>query len=232
MRIFTFFKYVSAVVGSALVIGAVYLFINKLSFTQTAIDARGTVVELLRIKFSKSSTYSPVVAFNTRKGKKIKFTANFSSHPPAYHVQENVAVLYDPINPKKAFINSFSSLYLGPLALGVIGTAFSLVGLLGLRTEKLKREKKIFLKQNGKTIMTKFMDVQIDSGVTLNDSHPYFICSEWLDPATNKIHLFESANIWFDPTDFVKSDEIKVIIDSKDPANYYMDISFLPVIEA
>ncbi|MDX6182697.1 DUF3592 domain-containing protein [Flavobacterium sp. Fl-77] len=228
MKTFTFFKYASAIVGFALVIAAIYFFLEKFSFIKTAVDAQGTVIELREVKSSKSSTYSPVVVFYTKYEKKIEFASNVSSDPPSYDIDESVAVLYDPTNPNKAFINDFSSLYLGSLALGVIGMAFALVGFLGLRSDRLKRKKINFLQQSGKSIMTKFIDVKLNLSLAVNDSHPYLICSQWLDSRTNEIYLFESEDIWFDPTDFIQTEEITVIIDPEDPTTYSMDISFLP----
>ena len=54
------------------------------------------------------------------------------------------------------------------------------------------------------------------------------IVSQWQNPATSKLHIFESDNIWFDPTDFIKTDKIKVWIDRKNPKKYMVDLSFLP----
>jgi hypothetical protein len=42
------------------------------------------------------------------------------------------------------------------------------------------------------------------------------------------VYLFKSANIWFDPTAFVKRDTLDVLVDMDNPKRYQVDISFLP----
>ncbi|MNC77488.1 hypothetical protein D3C75_1294550 [compost metagenome] len=58
------------------------------------------------------------------------------------------------------------------------------------------------------------------------------IRSQWLNPRTSEVHLFESDNIWFDPSDYLKDESISVFIDKKNPKKYHVDISFLPKIAA
>lgn len=180
------------------------------------------------IVLSDSANDRTVVSFVTKEGKRIKFSSNTSNNPSGFTKGERVEVLYNPSNPNDASINDFYTLYLGVTILGLIGAVFFFTGFSFFRSDRSKQKKTDFLQQGGKSIITKFIDVQVDLGVSFNDSNPYFICTEWLDPKTNKILFFESDNIWFDPTEYIKTDEIKVVIDSKNPDNYYMDISFLP----
>jgi hypothetical protein len=116
---------------------------------------------------------------------------------------------------------------MGVSVLGFLGAVFFLTGLSFFRSDYSKRKKIDFLQQSGKRITTKFIDVQVNMNVTVNGSNPYFICTEWLDPKTNETYSFESDDIWYDPTDLIKTEEIRVTIDSEDPTRYIMDISFL-----
>jgi hypothetical protein len=51
---------------------------------------------------------------------------------------------------------------------------------------------------------------------------------QWLDPATNQMHIFHSANIWFDPTNFIPGKTLEVLLDANNPHRYLVETSFLP----
>lgn len=220
--------YVFAVIGSLLLAAALYLYQDKQAFFKKAEVVQGTVTELLRSRSDKSIMYRPVVEFETKSGKKAEFTSSVASNPASYNVGEKVEVLYDPVNPAKADINGFSALYLGPLILGIIGTVFILISFISILFRHLKQKKTKYLLDNGKRIVTKFENVQLNSDIKVNNRNPFLICSRWLNPNTNELHIFKSEDIWFDPTEFIKTEEIKVIIDPNDPKKYLMDTSFLP----
>ena len=42
------------------------------------------------------------------------------------------------------------------------------------------------------------------------------------------MHVFESDNVWFDPTSYVKGRKITVFIENDNPKKYLVDLSFLP----
>lgn len=221
-------KYVFLIIGLALLGGAFFLYQNKQTFLEKAITVKGTVTELLPSRSDNSTTYKPVVSFTTKDGKQIQYTSSVSSNPPSYEVGETVEIFYDPADPHDANINGFASLWLAPLILGFIGTIFFLIGFSFFLFGKLKQKKIEDLKFNGKTIATKFDHVQLNSNYKVNGRSPFLIYSQWLNPATNELHLFKSEDIWFDPTNFIPLEEIKVLIDPVNPKKYYMDISFLP----
>jgi hypothetical protein len=55
----------------------------------------------------------------------------------------------------------------------------------------------------------------------------YKIVSQWHDPKTDRIHVFESEPIGFDPRGFLP-ETVFVYVDPKDATVYHMDTSFLP----
>ena len=61
-------------------------------------------------------TYVPVVEFEAG-GKTYSFDGDTASDPPAYEVNEEVSVLYDPSDPNTAQINKFSERWLMPICL-------------------------------------------------------------------------------------------------------------------
>jgi hypothetical protein len=62
----------------------------------------------------------------------------------------------------------------------------------------------------------------------VNGRSPYHIISQSPDPASNTVRVFESENIWFDPSEYIKEETIDVLVDPNNPRKYVMDISFLP----
>ena len=228
MKNFSIIKYVFLIVGLALLTGAFFLYQNKKAFLAKADTAQGTVIELLESRSDNSITYKPLVSFKTKEGAQIEFTSSVSSNPPSYSEGETVEVLYDPSNPRDANINGFSSLWLGPLILGILGAVFSLIGFSIIFFKRLKQRKSQYLLDNGKRISTKFDSIQLNSSYKVNGRSPFQIYSQWQDATTNKLYVFKSDDIWFDPTDFIGAEPIKVMIDPQNPKKYYMDISFLP----
>ena len=219
---FSGLKYIFFIIGLVIWTQVFYIYQKGRNFTEKANLVSGTVL-------SDSANDRTIVSFVTKGGKQIKFSDNTGNSPSGFIEGESVEVLYDPANPNNASINDFYTLYLGVTVLGFIGAVFFFTGLSFFLSDRSKQKKTDFLQQSGKSITTKFIDVQVDLGVSFNDSNPYFICTEWLDPKSNKILFFESDDIWFDPTEFIKTDEIKVLIDPHDPKKYTMDISFLPL---
>jgi len=232
MKTIKLIKYLFAIIGLGMLVGSFFLFQNTVSFLDNAVKAQGVVIDLVRSRSSDSTTYAPTVRFTTAQGVMIEFTSGTSSNPPSYSRGEQVNVLYLESDPDDAKIDSFFSVWGAAVIVGVIGLVFFLVGLgiimRGIRKAKTKQ----FLLERGVRINTQFQSVGRNTNTKVNGRHPYMITSQWQNPKTSKMHVFESDNIWFDPEEQIKSDTIMVFIDPKDPSRYYMDISFLPELAA
>jgi hypothetical protein len=93
----------------------------------------GTVTDLFVGSDSDGdNVYYPRVRFVTQSGDVLEFTSSNGTRPPAFEVGEAVSVLYDPAAPGNARINSFFQLWLLPIILGGIGSAFAAIGGAGL----------------------------------------------------------------------------------------------------
>lgn len=234
MKTLKIIKYLFAIIGLGMMAGSFFLYQNTATFLESAISAEGEVVELVRSSSSSSSTsgssytYAPVVKFKTSKGESIEFKSTTSSNPPSYTRGERVEILYTEDKPHEAKINSFFSLWGGAVIVGGIGVVFFLIGAGIILSGFRKVRNKEYLLQRGVRINTKFQSVSENTGLTVNGRHPFIIISQWQDPTTAKMHVFESDNIWFNPEDNINVDTIMVYIEAKNPAKYFMDISFLP----
>jgi len=187
---------------------------------------------MLQSRSSSSSDnsimYKPLVQFTDNKGTLIEFSSSTSSNPPSYSVNEKVKVIYNPKSPNKAKIKSFFSLWGGATILGLIGLVFFIIGSSIIANNIKKKNMLKYLKQYGTKITTNFQNVNINTTLAVNGKNPFVVVSQWQNPKTSELHVFKSDNIWFDPSDFIKSDEITVLIDRKNPKRYSMDLSFLP----
>jgi len=220
-------------IGVLMLIGALLLWNSTRRFIANADTAQGKVIELIEVRDEDdgSITYKPVVTFEAPTGKSITFTASFSSKPAPYDVGESVEVLYAPDDPHDARIRGFGSLWLGPTILGGLGIVFAGIGGGMLLARRMDDRKKNFLMAYGNAIQTDFQGVERNTSLKINGRNPWRITSQWLDPASNKLRVFHSENLWFDPTRFATAKTVTVLLDPKNPKRYHMDVSFLPELD-
>ena len=228
MRAIAIIKYVFTLIGLGMLIGSFFLYQSTNEFLKDVLTTEGTVVELIRSRSTDSTTYRPVVKFRTRGGSVVEFTSSTGSNPPSYSTGETVEVLFHEASPENAKINGFFSLWGGAVILGGMGAVFFLVGFSIILFKRSHKNKIKQLQKNGIPIKAKFISVDRNRSVRVNGRSPYKICAQWKNPATSEIHVFDSENIWFDPTNHVNVEEITVLIERNNPKKYYVDISFLP----
>ena len=81
---------------------------------------------------------------------------------------------------------------------------------------------------NGRHVQANFERVELNTSLRVNGACPYRIVCQWLNPATNQVHVFKSHNLWFDPTDYISGKTLEVIIDPNSYKRYVVETSFLP----
>jgi hypothetical protein len=228
MKIISILKYTFAAIGIGLLIGAFFAYQNTRGFLIGAATTEGKVVELERSRSGDSHVYRPVVEFNTPGESVVRFTSPVGSNPASYSVGEKVEVMYLESSPEKARINGFFSLWGLPVILGVLGSVFFLVGFSIFMFGRLTGRKVAYLKEHGVPIKAQFKGVEKNSMISVNGKNPYQIHAHWKNPYTSDLHIFKSENIWIDPTDYVTSNEVTVLIEKDNPKKYHVDISFIP----
>jgi hypothetical protein len=173
-------------------------------------------------------SYYPVIEFRTVRNEAVVFRGSVGSNPPSFRRGEQVRVLYDPTTPEIAKIDSFFQLWFLPLVLGVMGLTFGGAGggYWAWYLAKLRRGS--WLQGHGRPVDADIVDIGVDRSLTVNGRSPWRITAQWLDPSGDKLHLFKSDHIWFDPEPFVDGDKIRVLIDPQNPDRYSIDLSFLP----
>ena len=191
----------------------------------------GKVVQITSYRGSKGGTlYTPVVSFTDQAGNGQRFSPNSGSNPATHSVDDEVSVFYDPAGIEEPILDHWSELWLLPGIFGLVGGIIGVVG--GLMTfSQLKREKALtWLHGNGQQIESTYSDVRLETGYKSNGQSPYVVQSQWLNPSTGEVIVFESDYLWFNPEQFLTEKQtITVKIDPQNPSKTYsMDTSFLP----
>jgi len=212
---------------------SLYMFIDIQTFFQTAVATEGTVTELVRNTSRDSDgtsyTYTPVFEFTVADGSTQTAKSSISTSHPAYSIGEEVTVYYDPTNPKKIKINSLMERWLLPMLFGFFGIIGLVGGPIGLWKIKKRNDEITWLKSFGQTVTATFQGVQLNTGLTVNGQNPWKIYAQWQSPDTQQVYVFESENLWYDPSAFLQQNQgISITMDPVNPKRYFMNLSFLP----
>jgi hypothetical protein len=230
MKVIKILSVLFSTIGLGLLVGSVFLYSNTTGFVARAATAEGKVIDLVRDRSSSgsSSTYRPVVEFTIPTGLRVEFTSGVGTSPPAYRVGEPVTVLYDPVDPNKARIKSFFSLWFGFMIVFALGLIFAILGLGMILVPARGRRRAEWLRRNGRRVKTAFKGVELNSSLHVNGRSPYRIISQASDAGDKTVRVYQSENIWFDPSEYIKNESIDVLVDPGNPKKYVMDIDFLP----
>jgi len=240
MRSLSIFKYVFMLLGFAALAASFFFYQSTSDFLQKATKTEGIVVELNRsvskaepndpLGHKTSVSYKPVVNFVTGNGEKIEIVSMMGSNPPMYHKGQKVEVVYLPDEPHSAKIYDFFSLWGIALIFGSGGGLMFLIGAGIMLASTLKTRSDQYLREQGVPIKTEFQRVVMDTSLSVNGRHPFQVLTQWQNPSTSEIHVFHSNNLWFDPTNHIKTKQITVFIERDTPRKYLVDLSFLPKI--
>jgi len=232
MKTLKLFSGLFSIIGAGMLLGSFVTLYNTRGFIAGAREAEGTVIAMDRSRSSSgsgsSSTYRPVVEFTTATGKRIEFTGGVGSNPPSHRVGETVTVLYHPADPYSARIKSFIQLWFGFLIMFFLGLVFGAIGFGMIIVRSRGKKRAQWLHRHGRRMPTSVTGVELNDSLRVNGRSPYRIVSQSPDPATNTVRVYQSENIWFDPSEYIKGETIDVLVDPANPKRYVMDTSFLP----
>jgi hypothetical protein len=133
--------------GSLITIVGLIWLVRTGMFSSRAVRAPGLVVEMERSTTSKgSSTFHPIFTFTDNAGMVHTQRTSFGSSSYSFEVGEKVTVLYDPVTPKNSKIDSFQTVWLGPLVITGFGLLFGgfacfwlFMATRGIRLEQLRK---------------------------------------------------------------------------------------------
>ena len=109
-----------------------------------------------------------------------------------------------------------------------VGAVFAAIngGMIAYRSFVTKRVEQLL--QHGQLIQAKFQQVEINTSIQVNGASPFRVVAQWHDTRNNEVRVYKSANLWFNPAQFVEDRTIPVYVDLNNPTKYHMDLSFLP----
>jgi hypothetical protein len=109
----------------------IFFFVRTRRFLRTAVEATGTIVELLESSGSEGGTvYQAVVEFQTADGRSIRWQEAMASNPPAGQQGDQLLMKYDPVNPQRARIARATRLWFLPGLFGLLGLLFFAIGVV------------------------------------------------------------------------------------------------------
>jgi hypothetical protein len=207
-------------IGAVLLACAVTLQVVRVNQQAQMQSARGEVVDLTQ--------GCPAVRFITASNEPLFFLSDVCSNPPAFGLGDSVAVLYDPAQPSRAKIDGFLENWFVSLVLGSIGSVFLLISSFFIIPPLLARRRAEHLSRHGTPVFAELTEVRRNEMLSVNGMQPWRIVAQWVNPATGKLHRFTSANLWFDPSPYIRGNQVQVFIDPQKPKRYSVDTSFLP----
>lgn len=226
-------KITFAVVGVLIFLFSVVLAKGTLSFISNSEVTTGEVIGL-----SSGSTKRSVIRYvvENNGGNSEKYSGEYivessvGSNPPQHKIGDAVSIRYKMDNPGDSKVNSFLELWFAVIVTGILAVTFMSIGfgMIGYSFYRKKVLEK--LKVIGVKIETVYQGVERNSSVSVNGKIPYQIVSHFKDTSANKIYIFKSDNLWFDPSDYIQTKNISVLVDPQNYKKYHMDISFLPKI--
>lgn len=188
MKTLGIIKYTFLAIGIALLLGAGAIGLHTRSFLSNAVGTDGIVVDLEAQGDRGSTTYRPIIRFQTPGGT-VEFRASSGSNPPSYTVGDTVPVLYSPEKPNDATPDAFFSLWGAATITAGIGLVFFTIGaaMIGLAQRASRRE--AYLRTQGIAVQARVQGIEENESVQVNGRSPYRITAQWLDPATSTIHV-------------------------------------------
>ncbi len=118
------------------------------------------------------------------------------------------------------------------LVFGGVGLIFLLTGTAMLLYGWHKRTLLRRLVAEGYYVMATVTSVQPNYNIRVNGRTPYIAECSFTDPMTGTIHLFQSRNIYFDPTSILLDAQVPVYCKEGSYRLYYVDVdSLLPEVK-
>lgn len=123
--------WLEGLLGVGLLVLAATTWRSMQGFMQRAQPADGTVMEVKRRRRSQQNpTFISTVRYPTAAGEQVEFSASHRRKQSLLSVGDTVPVLYDPTQPKRAYVKSFSQLWLASLLLAIFGSVAIIVAIV------------------------------------------------------------------------------------------------------
>ncbi|GAB3505214.1 DUF3592 domain-containing protein [Emticicia fontis] len=173
---------------------------------------------------NKGHTRYKLVYFDNQQNSHI-YWMDKQSWTDALNYGEKVPIYYSPDKPDESTSGGIDAWFVTILLSGFF-VVFGLIGYIGLAKQLLALNQKKYLRDWGISITAHVDDVYKNYSVRVNNECPYIIRSTYKSPVDNKLYIFQSDNIWFNPTPYLK-DSIVVKVNPNDYTEYMVETNFL-----
>lgn len=213
--------------GASASAGATFFWQKSHRLASQKIRTKGTVARL--VFDPKTGAAAPVIEYETDRAARQTFVSGDFSTPPAYRIGEDVLLWLDPANPAAIALDSGEN-QLSPVELGALAAFLMGIGLAGLAWEMRRRQRRHWLQRHGLSVEAALLGVsQKKTAQMVSGSAPAFVVQcQWFDRQRNRVFVFESDCVRYDPAAFLPPRALRVLIDPRNPESYWVDTSFLP----
>ena len=204
-----------AAIGALLIVFAVYLYRADSQLMSQGVEAQGTVVGFRESTATRRPSErsgnapekvehyeEPIVRFKTADGRVVEFVALRGSFPEDVDKGDSVGVVYLPSDPHGAEVKGSTRLsdgvwMVGILAAGSFVPALFLVVFPALqqRRRRAKLARSPLRKQRIEADVVEVRQLRRGAG----GRHTFEVSAQWRNPATGKLHRFDSGRMAFEP---------------------------------
>lgn len=222
--------WIFAAIGLLMLMGGSYLYLSGYSQEKSGIVTTGEIIDLSVHRSDNVISYCPVVKYTDGQDAYI-MESSYCSSGYRNASGDNIDIIYQPGIPGNAVISAFGGLYGGAVILLGMGVIFALVGTLPLMIMHRRGKSVQRLLRDGMPVKAGITGTDMNTMISINGRSPYRIVAQVHNRAENTVKLYYSHNIEFDPAPFIHQEFVTVYVDTKNPDNYFMDISFLPAVK-
>jgi hypothetical protein len=222
-------------VGLGMLVATGLTFKNTMDFRAQSVAVEGQVIDFARSRSSKGgSMYAPRVRYTIPAaegglGQSFEVVGSISSSSRGYDIGEKIMVRYRPEAPADGRIQSFLEQWFLVTLFGFFALVFGGVAagfiIAGIRQRRLYE----WLQHSGMSVQAQIIEVGKNTNLKINGRSPWVVRAQWQHPVTQEVHVFQSENLWYDPSQFIGDrEQIPVRVDADNPKRFRVDISWLP----
>lgn len=229
------FIVIFGLIGLAMGVAEYFAIRHAVDFRAGAYAVEGEVIDFERSRGSKGGTmYAPRVRYVVPQpeggvAETYDIVGSVRSSSRSYDIGEKVSVLYRPEAPGDGRIGSFMEQWFLVTLLGGFTAVFGGVAVGFIVAEVRRKRMYDWLVHSGMTVQARIIEVGKNTNLKVNGRSPWAIRAQWQHPVTQAVHVFQSENLWFDPSPFLADrEQVPVRIDADQPKRHRVDISWLP----
>lgn len=127
------------------------------------------------------------------------------------------------ININNITVTGTDNPYIFPIVFGSIGLPLLILGVIFGAVSLRKRSVIKRIVSEGYYVTADVVNISQNFSVSVNGSCPYVLECHYRDPATGRLCIFHSRNIFFYPAELLNR-QVRVYTDRNDMRKYYVDV--------